>query len=85
MLLIGGRNNNGAIHRDMYIFHLGNNLFVLMSDDHRWELLEKKGELFPTLREAHRAVKMGDNSLFIAGGYVAGYVEPFYFLDLRML
>jgi len=72
MLIFGGKGENS---REIFVLHL---------DDMSWNRLERVGEVYPAIRIAHRAVKISEHGIVIGGGYCGNYVEPFYYMDMRM-
>lgn len=72
-LVIGGYAESAT--KEMFIFHL---------DDVSWTKFENAGSYYPIVRSAHKAERVGEYGLVIAGGYVNSYVEPFYYVDLGM-
>ncbi len=43
------------------------------------------GQLYPAIRAAHKATLVSDYGLVVGGGVVSDYIEPFYFIDTRMI
>jgi hypothetical protein len=76
MLMIGGQDEARRSHKEIYF---------LNTDEMRWTQLKNTKSLFDIKRHAHKAVKIDEHIILIGGGYVGGYVEPFYWIDMRML
>ena len=45
----------------------------------------ENGALYAAMRASHRVDFMSTYGMVIGGGVVADYIEPFYYLDTRML
>ena len=55
-----------------------------MLDDNSWTAIDN-GSLYPAVRAGHQTTFVSDFGLMVAGGVVSEYIEPFYYVDTRML
>uniref|UniRef100_A0A6B2LET9 Galactose oxidase n=1 Tax=Arcella intermedia TaxID=1963864 RepID=A0A6B2LET9_9EUKA len=76
LLLLGGRD----VHKNNYKVN-----HVLTTDNLTWREVKNSGDLHPINRSGHTAVRLGEHGLVVLGGNNPKYIEPFYYMDTRML
>jgi len=76
LFLLGGQSENQRHCCDGYLLHL---------DDMSWQQVKNEGDLYCIARSSHKAVKVGEHGVIIVGGYKPKYIDPVYYLDVRML
>lgn len=100
LVLIGGyKESDDAIYKEIAIFHTGTFLlppsfFLFLSpdgtsscaDDTSWHWVSPRivGQLMPAVRSGHSATLVEGDGLLICGGWKPDYLQPAYWLDLRM-
>lgn len=88
LLFMGGYKEYKRLSRTAHILHLGRECLWFGSDrtdDMSWQEIEEIGQLYPVIRSAHKVVKVNEYGHVVAGGIVRDFVEPFYYLDIRLV
>jgi len=76
LLLLGGRDKYLNNCQEVYILH---------TDEMKWQLLSKSNSLFEVKREGLRVINLYNKGIIVGGGKIGNHVSSFYFVEIDYL